>query len=290
MHMKPTDVRGAERWVLDTLEILCRVLWRIASPEIRQEYLRFASEEGEVPVLDGQALPAGENAMFGFAFDIFAAVGLSYVWETADPDIWLQELSLFACRLGAEATRSDAAYHFRRRLAAEENVLAEYRVTAALSTPPDWVRGYVRDSMKRYRSFKKLGLSPLAESEARISGGDLPLTKRGREALYLERRVKLMEETVSNTASVILELERGNWSPALADLASNLSAAIELYEAALYHSINPRTGEMEYKKGVLTTFLRPEGEGVSLDREAVESNYHLYRVLLDVIQPTVGRA
>jgi hypothetical protein len=277
MEEEYLSIRAVERGVLDNLGLMCRIFWRMSSPETQQKYPRFGEEAGDAASLEEEVSESEDNVLVGYAFTIFAALdSRSDIWSATEPDTWLRELSLFMCRLAGSATVSDVEHYFVRRLRFEEKNLSETRFVAALRTPPAWVSAAVRRSMERYRRFKEMDASFYMEREAKLSGGDSPLTFRGRVSLYLNYCVQSSEEGVERTRSILEEVRQGNYLPAILDLNENLEAAAEAYEAAL--------------QAPVATFLRQEGDGIAVDGGVVESNYHLLTSLLEVLQPTSGHA
>lgn len=292
MEIEDITPEFVEQLTLGGLELLCKLLWRRNTLELQAKYPRYGEGHEDFEAMAYAALP--EEALgFQLAFEVFAKLGGTSPegMRGHGAGVWLEEMSLMACRLGGVASRGDVEYFFRKRLTYRQRCLADAKKEATMATPPDWAFRAVEMSRERYKTFKELGVSLMLKREAQMSGGDEDLTPRERVAIYLRRRLLSAKQAVAAERKIVAAFEKGDWMPAMLSLGEHLDVASSLYDDVEKGPIDHQTGEREEKSGKLSTFLRQEPSGnLTLDSEMVHLDFHLYQSLLKVLQPTVGRA
>ncbi len=189
--MKAKDITPQliEQLSLDGIELLCKLLWQVSSSEVQSKYPRYATSRKALKEMADEGVAREEQVGFKMAFELLTKLGRVSPERLSEKGVWLEEVSLFACRLGGTASIGDVEYFFRQRLDFEQRMLADVKGYAEAPTPPDWASKRVKESVRRYSTFKKMNLPYLMEKEAEMSGGEGDFTHAQRIAIYLRQRV-----------------------------------------------------------------------------------------------------
>jgi len=279
------------------MELFCKILWCAAPPEVQVKYPRFA--DGDV-VIDEKFLDGVKDEdITGFRLALKILFEVDDSFKAADyirdegSNTMLVDVSLIACRLGSPGSMGDVECYFLRELDRERAELKSLKKSAALDTPPKWILKYVRRGLARYEHLKELRAPELViKNEIKMWGGAKDLSLNERATIVLKRMIRSQKSAVASLEGILAELPKGNFTPAMLLLGESLEAsAHEFEDVRSGEFFDMKTGRMRTKSGELSEFVRTSKKGgLFFDRDAIGTGYQFFRALLDVLQPTVGRA
>jgi len=288
--MDPEDITPQilEQLMREGIDLVCKLLWGASSPAVQEKYPRYHEGLSELNTMIEEGVDVRERFSIRLALDIFGRFSGTLEEQLAIEGLWLEEVSLFACRLGCTASIGDVEYFFRQRLDHQRRELLELRDSAKASSPPDWAKGVVKRSLKRYQSFKSINLDNntnltyIMEREAKLCGGDKKLTLKERVAVYLQQKIASEEHDMREIENILSELQQGNPKLAMLWLGQEFEIALTAFQELVWGK-----NKDEQQSPVLA--YKSKGQ-FRINDEVLDSGCLLYESLLKVLQPVVGRS